>query len=373
MPICELRRGVWHTPELLMGAQQCTPTAFMKHILILLTLFLLSPPASLLAATCYDWPAVFAENRSVFKGNPGDKKILILPFVNKTEGGREQWLSEAFRLGLIYMMERGQKTDVIETRSAQTSFDKEDILSLARAAGAQFAIAGEYRVNPDTINIYFRFIDVGASKQIPIEEKTIEWRNTVKYAQVLIYMTRRASKAFKDVRVKKKELESIEHRVRNVPALQAWVLGQLAAGQGTAAQIRQSKLDYEQAIKSDFNYCYAYLGLAQSLAELGFMTKLEGKSYMKQFEASQKELTKVTLLCPYLVQEFGKRVTQYLEANALQTAAADRLAKGDALKARELASEAIRILPGDISSYRTLKKAGGHADGALLSSLASCR
>ncbi len=348
---------------------------FMKPTVFIIACFALVvmlSPRQAPARTCYNWPAIFEANRKVFAASPKDKRILILPYINETNDPNLQWLSDALRLGLFLALESTKNTKVIEKRSAETTFDLNEAIQLGKTANADYVIAGQYHKKTDKLEIFTRFVDVSAKKQVPIEEEVIAWPSPKKLSELFIHLARRASKAFKKVRVDKKVLMGTENRVRNLTAMNFWVLGQIADAKGTEAHILKARGFYEEAIKNDFNYCYAYLGLAQTLAEIGFMAKVEGRDYKNYFQQAERELTKMLLLCPIIGKHWGRRVTQYLEADALQTSAADRLEKGDSAAAAQQLEEALKALPGDVSSLKLMQQLG-KGDTSSLPSLTNCQ
>ena len=97
---------------------------------------LLSGMPRMTHAACKDWAEIMTRNRSIFEEGSNDKRVLILPFINETKNENLQWVSDALRLGLFLMLENAEKSDVIEVRSTQTSFDVGEALQLGRAAGA---------------------------------------------------------------------------------------------------------------------------------------------------------------------------------------------------------------------------------------------
>jgi len=306
------------------------------------------------AKSCHDWPAIFAANRSIFSNPDSAKHVLILTFLNKTKDPRQQWLGDALRLGLFLMLEPAKNTDVIEIRTDNTSFEIEEMATIGKLAGADYVIGGEYRMGEDELIVYTRFVDVAKQKNLKLEESTIEWESPKKFSELLIHLARRASKAFKKVKVNKKTLQRAQVQARSIPALEYWTLAQMADAKGTAAGIEKAHKLYQEAIKNDFNFCYGYMGLAQTLAETGFMKKLKGKPYRQNYLMAQKELTKVALLCPETAKLWGARVTQYLEADVQQTAGRELLAEGDRVGAMTKFEEAVKILPGDVSSLKLM-------------------
>ena len=108
-------------------------------------------PAS--AAGCFDWPAIFEANHSIFKKADAQKKVLILTFVNKADDAEKQWLGDALRLGLFLMLEPAKDTDVIELRTDQTSFETADMVLLGRQHGADYVVGGEYRDSEGLVTI----------------------------------------------------------------------------------------------------------------------------------------------------------------------------------------------------------------------------
>ncbi len=347
---------------------------FRKHFTVLLLglciTFLSSQTTQ--AKSCYPWKNIFKKNRSVFEKAQKQKRILVLPFINKTKENKLQWFGDAMRLGLFLMLEHAKDTDVIEQRPTQTTFDEQEAITLGKAAGADYVIAGVYNRGQGTLNIFVRYIDVNAEKQTPIEEEEIEWPSTQKYSELMVHMARRASKAFKTVRVDKKLLHAIQNKPRSIASLQYWTLAQLTHQKGSDQDILQAQHLYQEALKNDFNYCYAYLGYAQTLAETGFMQKVQKKDYRESYQMAQRELSKATLLCPHIAGLWAERVAQYLAADTLHLEALDLINKGQQAAAQQKLSKALTLLPGDINVLQATQQTGG-ANASQLSELTQCR
>ena len=111
---------------------------------------------------------------------------------------------------------------------------------------------------------------------------------------------------------------------------------------------------YLEAIKNDFNFCFGYLGMAQTFAELGFIAKLEGKPYRDEYLQAQRDLSKVILLCPETGKLWGRRVTQYLDADVFDTSGQEMKRSGDTAGAQAQFEQAVTVLPGDVTALRAL-------------------
>lgn len=347
--------------------------------LIACTLLLSSRVAS--ARVCFDWPAIFEKNRSLFNASPGERKIFILPFINDTGNPRSQWLAEAFRLGLFLALEQAKNGDVIELHSRQTTFEPGEAVTLGQAVGADYVIAGQYHIGDQNLQVFTHFVDVKAGGSLELNEEVIEWPNPQKFTELLVYLARRASKAFDKIKVDKKKLKRTQNEPRSLAAFESWTLGTLADEKGTEREIAKARDHFAEAIKNDFNYCYGYLGLAQAWAELGFIEKLKGKPYKENYQKAQKELTKVALLCPDIAKTWKDRVTQYLQADIFQSAGADLAKKGEWGAASGQLEKGIALLPGDVLARGQLQRiyqqrgkgAQASEQAAIIASLAHCR
>ncbi len=347
--------------------------------LFLLFTFCLTPVAE--ARSCFDWPAIFNENRSLFTPQSNEKKLLILPFINETGTPRLQWLGEAFRLGLFQLLETANHSNVIEMRSPQTTFIPEEAAQLGQAVGADYVIAGQYRGGAGELKVFTHLVDVAKGGSLELNEEGIEWPNPQKFTDLLVYLARRASKAFDRIKVDKKKLAYLKNEPRSLAAFEHWTLGWLAQEKATVRNIGEARKHYQEAVNNDFNYCYGYLGVAQAWAELGFIAKLRGKPYKDSYQKAQRELTKGALLCPEVAKAWQKRATQYLQADVFQTTGQDRARKGEWGKAIEQLEKGVALLPGDVLARRGLAQAYRHRgrseaaqkQTATLSSLARCR
>lgn len=350
-----------------MSRKICYPKSMRRFTLSLCLLLLLCAQTAE-AQRCFDWPAIYQANRSIFTPESSEQKILILPFINKTEDMELQWIGDAMRLGLFLSLEDASDGNVIEQRSKQVSFETEEIVSLGMKAGADYVIAGEFDTKKDTLIVFTRFVSVAKQESISLEENEIEWPNMEKYAELLIHLARRASKAFEKIRVDHKLLKNSKNNPGSVFALYYWTLGQLSEEKASLKDIQKAKENFESAIKNDFNYCYGYLGLAQALAELGFANKLRGRKYREDMQSAQRELSKASLLCPDTGKRWAKRVSQYLEADILQKSGEDLLNKGQRQEGTEKLKAALELLPGDLSSLKLLG-----SDPERVRSLQRCR
>ncbi len=65
-------------------------------------------------------------------------------------------------------------------------------------------------------------------------------------------------------------------------------------------------------------------------------------------------MTKVLLLCPPIAELWGRRVTQYLDADVFQTSGMELRHAGDSAGAQAHFAQAIEVLPGDVSALKQL-------------------
>lgn len=337
-----------------------------------------SPPA---AASCFDWPAILQANRNRFATDGGAQKILVLSFVNETGNPQLQWLAEAFRLALAMALQPAKGGDVIERPSRETTFLPAEAALLGQAIGADYVIAGQYRMDPGTLKVFTHFVGVQGATSLALNEDAVEWPNPQKLAELVSYLARRASKAFPKIKVDKKRLELTQNAPRSLTAFEHWTLGMLADEKGTLEKIETAHAEFQEAIKNDFNYCHAYLGAAQTAAERGFIARLQGKPYKDQQQKAQRELTKMTLLCPPVAELWHERVTQYLEGDVAYTAGVDLAKQGKTREAIGQLEKGIALLPGDVLARHTLAQlyqqvgAGDKASeqAGAIAELARCR
>jgi TolB-like protein len=330
-------------------------TLFLMKLIKCFVLVILLMPTAVQAGTCYDWPKIFAKNRQVFTDST-KKRILVLPFVNEMENFDVQWLSHGLQLGMMQMLVHAKNASVIESLGSETSFETKNAAAIGKAAGAHFVIAGQYLVGEGTLKIFVRYVDVQKERSLALDENKIEWPHMKQFAASLVYFARRASKHFPKVKVNKKLVAAIRNEPRHDKALYHWSFGKLAQMSASSGDIDTAQHEYRTAIQHDFNYCYAYLGYSQSFAEKGFIAKINKKKYRELYQQAEREIKKAALLCPVIASTWGQRVMQYLEADVLQEAGHDYMAKSYWKDAEKKLKAALKILPGDLSAMRDLQK-----------------
>lgn len=324
------------------------------------------------AASCFDWPVLWAKNESRFhKGS--DKRVLILPFVNAGTDKSADWLDQGFRFGLQSVLGFAKNAQLI-TANATPTFETAAALEQGQKAGADYVIAGQFRLEAEHLLTYVQFIDVKRGGAAQLMEEKSEWPNPQKFSELLIYLARRASKSFSQLKLEKKAAAYLAVHSRSLKATQLWSQAMQQAVGGNEAGLHEAYEQFKTAIKDDFNFCHGYLGVALTGAQRGFMERLHGIPHRETYQEVQRELTKTALLCPELTEAWRDRIMQYLEADIAHAAGATALQAGDAAKARSHFAEAVQILPGDILSLRGLvSTGGGNAEvQATLSALAQC-
>ena len=308
---------------------------------------------------CYNWPRIFQANQQLFAPSPQDKRLVLFPYRYQGKDPQHHWLGVGIQRGLAMGLEPipGLHVEIISSLT-QDSLDAVGAKKQAQERGADYALIGSYRIAGDELFVYTQFLPLRHPEHLPPEESRIEWPRTEPFRQLLLTLSRRISKAFKELRIKKKQIMGLLPRFRNFDAYRFWVLGQEARQAAQVTAIKNALAYYKKSRAHDFNFCYAYLGLAQSLTEAGFIKKVSGQDYRNLYQEAQLELGKVGLLCPELTLAWAARITQYLEADVLQISAEQQFKQGQKGLARQQAEEALKLLPGDPSSWRLLGRLG---------------
>jgi TolB-like protein/Tfp pilus assembly protein PilF len=266
---------------------------------------------------------------------PADRSVAVLAFDNMSDDPAQDYFSEGISEEILGTLARSPQLRVI-SRSSSFSFQGSslDVPTIARQLDVAHILEGSVRKAGDRVRISAQLID--AATDTHLWSETYERELTaVNVFDIQIQIANNIAEALNAVLAVDEDADAHRPPTRNLPALEAYLLGKKSMALRSRQGLDESVVYFETAIGLDPGYAAAHLGLADAyllLTQYGHIPRDE--ALQKAGPAIEKSLE--------LDDQFG---AAYASLGLM------RSIRGDIDGAESALSRAISLDPNDAKAY----------------------
>lgn len=306
-------------------------------------------------------------------GCASNRRIAVLPFENLSADPSDDWLRDGFSESLgdhfLYVKDIWPKHRE-DINAAAKSVDQPVYLPFgAVAQAAQIGLAldagrvmiGSFRHREDELITFTRLIDCKSGQILHETRQRVAGPANFRFFSQIQEMVQAVEQTDPE------KLEVPGRRTKNFKAFEYFIQGRLSTLRDTDEEYRNAATWFREAIKLDYQYALAYVGLAEALSHWGFLIKQDGKAYQDLYRKAYENLNLAEKYDAAIPVYHKARTENLLKADSFYVVGMTQLKNQEWTLAQQSFQKALDLTPHDamaIFQLGEIERLQGRIDAA---------